>query len=192
MVEAAPTPLENEDAQLRALMVRYQDGEMEAFEELYRRTLSMVRGYLGALTRDAARAADLAQESYLQIHRSRRTYDARFPVRPWMLAIARHVRLSDERRRRRRASREIAAGDDLPDVPVPAEVEQLADRQAVTRALARLPPERREAVVLHHLQGLHFSEIGRIVGASDVAVRIRAHRGMAQLRALLAPGRERG
>jgi RNA polymerase sigma-70 factor (ECF subfamily) len=192
MSEAAPTPLGDDDAQLRALMGRYQGGEMEAFEELYRRTLPMVRGYLGAWTRDAARTADLTQESYLQLHRSRRTYDARFPVRPWMLAIARHVRLSDERRLRRRASREVAAGEDLPEVPVPAEVEHLADRQEVARALAQLAPERREAVVLHHLQGLRFSEIGHIVGASDVAVRIRAHRGMAQLRELLAPRRENG
>ncbi len=43
-----------EDEPLRALMVRYQDGEMPAFEELYRTTLPMVRGYLYSLSRDAS------------------------------------------------------------------------------------------------------------------------------------------
>ena len=64
---------------------------MSDFGDLLQYEIPRLRRYARALTRDATRAADLAQESYLQIHRSRRTYDARFPVRPWMLAIARHV-----------------------------------------------------------------------------------------------------
>lgn len=184
--------LESEEATLTALMVRYQRGEMEAFEELYRRTLPMIRGYLGALTREPARTADLAQEAYLQIHRSRHTYDPGLPVKPWMLAIARHVRLTDERRRWRRLSREALALEVLPDVPVPAAVEGLADRDALTRALALLPADRREALVLHHIYGLSFREISRVVGVSEGGARIRASRGMAELRATLLPRETRG
>jgi RNA polymerase sigma-70 factor (ECF subfamily) len=184
------TPAESE-TELCALMVRYQQGEMEAFEELYGRTLPMIRGYLRALTRDRVRSEDLVQESYLQVHRSRRTYDPAQPVRPWLLAIARHVRLSDERRRWRRASREVAGLDALPELPVPAEVEGLADRERLARALALLAADRREAVVLHHVYGLSFQEISRVVGVSEGGARIRASRGMAELRQRLAPGGDR-
>jgi RNA polymerase sigma-70 factor (ECF subfamily) len=180
------------DAALAALMVRYQRGEMAAFEELYRRTLPMVRGYLAALTRDAARTADLAQECYLQVHRSRHTYDPSLPVTPWMLGIARHVRLTDQRRRWRRLSREVDNLETLPELPVPAEMEGLADRDALTRALALLPADRREALVLHHVYGLSFREIARVVGVSEVAARIRASRGMTELRATLGARGARG
>jgi RNA polymerase sigma-70 factor (ECF subfamily) len=173
------------DAALAALMVRYQQGEMAAFEELYGHTLPMIRGYLGALTRDASRTADLAQECYLQIHRSRHTYDPSLPVRPWMLGIARHVRLTHQRRRWRQLSREVDGLESLPDLPVPAEMEGLADRDALARALARLPADRREALVLHHVYGLSFREIARMVGVSEVAARIRASRGMTELRGAL-------
>jgi len=182
-------PVEGEDGLLRALMTRYQGGEMEAFEELYRRTLPTLRGYLLALTRDVVRTADLAQEAYMQIHRSRHTYDPRLPVRPWILAIARHVRLTDERRRWRRRSREVVGLESAPEVPVPPEVEGLADREELSRALAVLPADRREALVLHHVFGLSFREIGNVAGVSEGGARIRASRGMTELRAILAPRR---
>jgi RNA polymerase sigma-70 factor (ECF subfamily) len=190
-VAQAPSeaPIEAEDARLRSLMTRYQGGEMEAFEELYRRTLPTLRGYLLALTRDVVRTADLAQEAYMQIHRSRHTYDPGLPVRPWILAIARHVRLTDERRRWRRRSREVVGLDSAPEVPIPPEVEGLADREELARALAVLPADRREALVLHHVFGLSFREIGNVAGVSEGGARIRASRGMTELRAILAPTR---
>jgi len=183
-MEGRPTP-EDGDAALRDLMRRYQEGRMEAFEELYRRTVPLVRGYLVALTRDRTLGEDLAQETYLQAHRSRQTYNPEFPVRPWLLGIARYVRLQRERSLRRRRAHEVQPSDALPDVPVPAEMDGLADREALHGALGTLPADRREAVVLHHLYGLSFREIAAVAGASEGAVRVRASRGMSELRALL-------
>lgn len=179
---------EEADRALRALMVRYQQGELEAFDELYARTSARVRGYLGALTRDRQRADDLAQEAYLQAHRSRRTYDAAYPVAPWLLGIARHVWAMDQRSRQRRQSHEATAGEVFPDLPVPAEMERFADRTTLARALAELAADRREAVVLHHIYGLSFREIGAIAGSSETAARLRAFRGMSDLRARLGSG----
>jgi RNA polymerase sigma-70 factor, ECF subfamily len=188
METRSPPPARaTEDEALRLLMVRYQQGEMEAFEELYRRTVPMIRGYLAAMIRDRGRCADLTQESYLQIHRSRRTYDPSFPVKPWMLAVARHVQLMDRRRRGRRLSHEVEGLDPIPDPPVPPEMERLGDRDALEKALAQLPRDWCEALVLHHVHGLSFREIGRVVGVSEVGARVRASRGMAMLRAALAP-----
>ncbi len=190
-MDARVTP-DREEEPLVALMVRYQHGEMAAFEDLYARTLPMVRGYLVALTRDRARAADLVQECFLQVHRSRATYDPAFPVRPWLLGIARHVRLTDARRRFRLLARESSSLDDAPELPVPAEMESWADRDALARALAALPADRREALVLHHIYGLSFREIARIVGTSEGGARIRASRAMTELRGRLKPEGARG
>jgi RNA polymerase sigma-70 factor (ECF subfamily) len=130
--------------ELRQLMTAYQAGSLHAFERLYTVLASPLLAYLIALCRDRAHAQDLLQETFLQIHRSRRAYRTDLPVRPWVFTIARHVWLMDRRTRSRRP----AADQELPDLPVPAEVEGLAERDRLTRALAGLLPDRREALLL--------------------------------------------
>lgn len=173
------------DETLRTLMTRYQQGDLEAFEDLYGQTLPMMRGYLGALARDRARTADLVQEAYLQVHRSRHTYDPAQPIRPWLIGIARHVWLTDRRWRWRRLSKEVTGLETLPELPVPSGLEGLVARDALTRALASLAEDRREALVLHHVYGLSFREIARVAGVSEGGARVRASRAMAELRAAL-------
>ncbi len=173
------------DAVLAALMVAYQDGDAMAFEALYGEVAGPVLGYLRSLTRDAARAEDLLQETFLQVHRARATWDRGRPVKPWLYAIARNVFLMDRRSAGRRGRHEALADDELPDVPVPADVESLADRDAVRRALARIPPDRREALLLHHVAGLSFEEVGAVLGVTAGAAKVRAHRGVVRLRELL-------
>ena len=117
--------------ELRRLMTMYQRGSLEAFEQVYGALAPSLRAYLTALTRDVAQADDLVQESFLQIHRSRHTYRPDLPARPWVFAIARHVWMMDLRARSRRP----AVSGELPELPVPAEMESLADRDALRRAL---------------------------------------------------------
>ena len=181
--EGALTRLD--DQALRELMVRYQRGDMEAFEGLYRHTLPMVRGYLSSMMRDRARVADLAQESYLQLHVSRRTYDPSRPVRPWLLGIVRHVRLCDYRVRCRRVPEVRSLDAAPPAAALPSELDHLADRDILVRALDELPVNRREVLVMHHLLGFSFREIAHVVGVSEGGARIRASRGIAQLREVL-------
>lgn len=162
-------------------MRRYQDGAIEAFDALHAKLAMPLFHYLAALTRDRAHAEDLLQETFMQIHRSRRAYRPDLPVRPWVFAIARHVSLMDRRTRSRRP----ATGAELPDIPVPAEVASLADRDALRRALDDVLPDRREALLLHHVWGLTFAEIGQMLGIRADAAKLRSSRGMADLRARL-------
>jgi RNA polymerase sigma-70 factor (ECF subfamily) len=170
------------DEELRQLMRRYQAGEIEAFEEIYARTVSMVRGYLAALTVDRSLTLDLVQDVYLQMHRSRQTYDPTRPVKPWVAGIARHVWLMARRSYARRRSPEVAGLEEAIDLSVAPDFERFGARQALARALAAVPSDQREAVVLHHLYGLSFREIARVAGISEGAARIRASRGMQALR----------
>ena len=98
---------------------------------------------------------------------------------PWLLGIARHVWRMDQRTRWRRQSREVTGLEELPESPVPPEMDRLADRDTLSRALASVSEDRREAVLLHHVYGLSFREVGAIVGTSETAARVRACRGMA-------------
>jgi RNA polymerase sigma-70 factor (ECF subfamily) len=172
------------DDHLRALMVRYQAGEAEAFEKLYAALAPSLRRYLVALARDTQRGDDLLQDTFLQLHRSRRTYNPARPVRPWAFAVARHMWLMDQRTRRRKAPPHLDL-EMAPEVPVPPEVEGMAREQELRRMLAQLPADRTEALLLHHVWGFTFEEIGKMLGIRAGAARVRASRAMSALRGLL-------
>jgi len=166
------------DEGLRELMRAYQAGSLEAFEALYAELATPLRQYLASIARDRGHAPDLLQDTFLQVHRSRHTYRPALPVRPWIFAIARHVALMD----RRTAARRPAIGAELPELPVPPEVASLADRETLRRALQTVLPDRREALLLHHVWGFSFAEIGQLLGIRADAAKLRSSRGMADLR----------
>ena len=173
-----------EDHKLRELMREYQSGRFEAFDEIYAAIAPALRRYLlSRRSGEVAKADDLVQETFLQIHRARHTYDPSYPLMPWAMAIARHVWLMD----RRTLSRRPWAPDDVTamELPVRAEAASLADREDVRRALGQVVPARRQALIQHHLLGFSFKEIAERAGIAETAAKLRSSRGMAQLRALL-------
>jgi RNA polymerase sigma-70 factor, ECF subfamily len=171
------------DEELRALMVAYQSGRFEAFDELYARVAPVVRRYQLAQSRDAAKADDLLQETFLQMHRARATFNPAFPLMPWVMAIARHVWLMD----RRAAFRRPWATEDVTtiEVAVLAESATFAERADLRHALARVASPQRDAIVQHHVWGWSFREIAERAGIAETAAKLRSSRGMAKLRAAL-------
>lgn len=179
---------------LSRLMAGYQAGDAASFDALYAALAPGLRRYLSALTRDGARAEDLLQETFLRIHKVRHTYDPALPVSPWAYAIARHVFLMAQRRTRRAREAPLPS-DEMLEIEMEGERRRPGDPRVgaahdLARALNELPPERREAVVLHHVWGYRFDEIAARLGIREGAARLRAHRGIKSLRRFF--GRERG
>lgn len=175
-------PQEAPEERLVELMIRYQDGELEALDEIFALLSTHVRNYLASLCRDMSRAEDLLQETFLQVHRSRRTYEPPRPVRPWIFGIARYVWLMDRRSRGRRAKHEQTADEELPDLPVQGLAEDLPLTDGLVVALGDVAENRREALLLHHVWGFSFREIGRMLGISERAAKLRSFRGIEDLR----------
>lgn len=173
-----------EEARLMALMIGYQNGSMDDFEGLFAALKQPLLRYLWTFVRNATTAEDLLQETFLQIHRARRTYTPQRPVRPWIYAITRHVALMHLRSGRRR--KEVPAHDELPEVPVPPEMEKLADRATLHAYLSELPRHDQEVLMLHHLLGLSFQEVGQILGVAAGTAKVRSHRALKNLRQRLA------
>jgi RNA polymerase sigma factor (sigma-70 family) len=176
-----------DEDRLRELMIAYQAGAYGAFEGLYAVLVTPVRGWLVTMTRDGQRADDLSQETFLQIHRARHTYDPAYPVIPWVMAIARHVYLMDRRTASRRPR--YVAEEHAPEGTVVADVERHIAGAPVRDALRHLTPERRAALLLHHVGGWTFRDIAQKLGIRETAAKLRSSRGMAQLRDALR-GRE--
>jgi RNA polymerase sigma-70 factor (ECF subfamily) len=176
-----------DEERLIAHMIGYQKGSMDDFEGLYAAVRQPLLRYLWTFVRNAAAAEDLLQETFLQIHRARQTYTPPRPVRPWIYAITRHVALMHLRSGRRR--KEVLADDQLPEVPVPPEMEKLADRATLHQLLSELPRQGQEVLMLHHLLGMSFQEIGQILGITAGTAKVRSHRALKSLRQQLV---ERG
>jgi RNA polymerase sigma-70 factor (ECF subfamily) len=172
------------DQELRALMIRYQGGSLEAFQEIYAQLAPGVRRYLSHLARGSEIADDLLQETFLQMHRSRAAYNPTYAVRPWVFGLARNVFLMN-RRAARRWAKVHESREDLPEFPVLPEADRLGSQDEIRRCMAYLAPDQAEALLLHHEWGFSFEEIAGMLGISAAAARARASRGMADLRVAL-------
>jgi RNA polymerase sigma-70 factor (ECF subfamily) len=175
-----------EEERLISLMIGYQKGSMDDFERLYSALKRPLLRYLWTFVRNATVAEDLLQDTFLQIHRARQTYMPPRPVRPWVYAITRHVALMHLRSSRRR--KETLPDDQLPEIPVPPDMESFADRATLHRKLSELPRPSQEVLMLHHLLGMSFKEVGQILGIAAGTAKVRSHRAMKVLRERLAEG----
>lgn len=177
MADARPSV---DEGRLVTLMTSYQQGHMEGFAALHAALAPPIKRYLWTFVRNGALVEDLLQETFLQVHRSRHTYTPPRPVRPWVYAIARHAALMHLRWRRRRP--EEVPEEDLPEPAEPASPDLAGDRATLLRLLRTLPRPAQEVLVLHHLLGLSFEEVGRVVGVSSGTAKVRAHRALNALR----------
>ena len=181
----------------KELMRRYQDGDATAFRELYAIVAPRLLGYLIKMARDRAVAEDLLQQTFLKIHRARATYVHGADPLPWIYSIA-HRTFIDETRRVKRAI--VKAEGEVPEVAAGIDGESVERRdeprvdtalaQEALDALAQLPEQQREAVVLTKLDGKSVAEAAAIAGTSVGAMKVRAHRGYEALRRVLGAPRQ--
>jgi RNA polymerase sigma-70 factor (ECF subfamily) len=172
-------------------MIRYARGEEDAFARIYSFVAPRLTSYLRRRVREQARVADLVQQTFLHMHRARRTFRPGGEVLPWAFAIARRQLLDGFRC----AAREpvIAHGDDA-DVAgratSPCVEELLAAKEAARRvelALAGLSQPQRAAFELVKGDGLSLVQAAAVLGTTVTGVKLRTHRAYAALRLALVP-----
>jgi RNA polymerase sigma-70 factor (ECF subfamily) len=170
------------------LMQAYVSGDAGAFRELFARYAPALHRIFSRHLRQPEAARDLVQQTFLQLHRARRDFDARQPLRPWLFTIALNLEREHLRRKRRRPE---ASLDFEQEARVASPLDAAARSEAasdVHKALESLPVEQREVIELHWFGGLSFQEVASVVGAGLAATKVRAFRGYCRLRELLTPG----
>lgn len=151
-----------------------------AFDILYREQWSRAVATASRITRDTARAEELAQEAFT------RAFDRwnRVGVHPapaaWVLRVAINLAIDDARRSRRRG--ETVLERDIGDTVTGAGDEAVVTRITVSAALASLPPKQRQAVTLRYLAGFDEPEIAAAIGVRRGTVKTHLKRGLARLR----------
>lgn len=170
--------------------------EPVAFVELYRRHAEDVLRYFARRTLDPEAAAELMAETFAEAYASRRNYrDTGANGVAWLYGIARHQlgrffrtgQTDAAARRRIGISREALPADDY------ERIEDLVDlapiREALVEALETLAEEQRDALRLHVIDGLGYSEVAKRLGCAEAAARQRVSRGLRRIALVL---QERG
>lgn len=167
-----------------AAMNRYADGEEAAFSELYDVLSPMLMSFLLRQTGQVAKAEDLLQQTFLNVHHARGCFLRGAQVLPWVFAIARRLVIDGSRKRSEEALSDhdpLDAGQHGGDAHVHAA--QLAKR--ANAALEKMPESQRVAFQLLRVEGLSHLEAAEVLGVTVSAVKLRAHRAYEALRAAL-------
>lgn len=169
--------MEEPDPQLIAAA---RSGDTRSFEALVRRYQSSVYRFVLHLVSDASTAEDVTQETFVRAFRSLDRYrgDSRFTS--WLFSIARNCAADDGRRaaRRGRLSQRLEHRrvDPEPDSSLGAELRE---------ALASLPEDLLEPVLLIDLFGFSYAEVARLTGQPEGTIKSKVHRGRQRLISLL-------
>lgn len=162
------------------LMVLYQGGSEEAFKVLFSRHSGKVYGYLRSRTHSEQEAADLFQEVFVKIHKSKHLYNKSLPVLPWIFSVAHSVLIDGQRKVGRRKE---VFGVDFDGMPTEGRDEsQDADVLPLTKGL---PQQQQIALQMRYVEEKTFEEIAASLKTSPVNVRQIVSRGIRHLRELL-------
>jgi RNA polymerase sigma-70 factor, ECF subfamily len=160
--------------------------------ELYRlveQEIPRLRRYARALTRATDRADDLVQDTLVRALAKLHLWQPGTDLRAWLFTIMHHQYVNTVRREaRERATVDI----EQVSSSVAATTDPTAQRQLLEldRALARLPSEQREVVLLVGLEGMPYESVAEILGVPIGTVRSRLSRGRERLRELMGRDRE--
>ncbi|MCR9247087.1 MAG: sigma-70 family RNA polymerase sigma factor [bacterium] len=185
----------------RELMLRAQDGDLEAFRGLVEMFQDRVMRLMVSVLRcDRTMAEDLAQEVFLRVHKGLPGFDGQVRFHTWLHTIANNVAISEYRRQRAQKRNRptvsidapVGATEDFYITPEGREIdpaEQAHQSEFLARVrecVGKLPEEFRVAVVMRDMESLSYDEIAEVLDLPAGTVRSRIHRGRVLLQQMLA------
>jgi RNA polymerase sigma factor (sigma-70 family) len=168
------------------LMLRYRDGDAEAFASLYQRHRGPLYRYLRHGCGHPATAEELFQDVWTGLIKARTGYRVEASFTTWLYRLA-HNRLVDHYRRTQIRWEDNASLPEHPD-PAPGQEQLVHDADCVARlqtALGNLPAAQREAFVLREETDLSLEQIGALAGVGRETLKSRLRYALKYLRATL-------
>jgi len=183
------TPISDEE-----LMLRYRDGDLRAFEELYGRHRVGLYRFIAWRSPRADWVDEIVQDSWANLHHARIRYQPDASFRTYLYQIARNRLLDLLRQQQHLLAADLGTGTDgrdvfdaladaAQDVVTPdAALDAKQRNDSLHQALAALPSEQKEAVVLQQFSGMSLDEIAAVVAVPVETVKSRLRYAMRKLR----------
>jgi RNA polymerase sigma factor (sigma-70 family) len=164
------------------IMQEVRAGNVGKLETLFDRHHRPLFRYFLHLTGDRAASEDLVQDVFFRILKYRHTYNGETTFRAWMYQVGRNAYMDQVGKRKS----EVALPENLQEISSPAAA---PDRQYQTkqetvllhRALADLPPEKREVLVMSRFLDLKYDEIASVLKCETGTVKVRVYRALREL-----------
>jgi RNA polymerase sigma-70 factor (ECF subfamily) len=164
-------------------MTAVQQGDVAQLGVLFERHHRSLFNFFLRLTGDRQASEDLVQDVFVRILKSRATYQSGTRFRTWMYQVARSAHIDRFRSRPREQAADpetltVVSGDAGPA----SGIERDQEAALLRRALAALPADKREVLILSRFQDLKYQEIGALLGCEEGAVKVRVFRAIRALR----------
>ena len=186
---APPAPADGPD--VWEWVRRTQEGDAEAFGQLYDHYVTLVYRYVYNRVGDRATAEDVTSETFVRALRriDSLSFQGR-DVGAWLVTIARNIVLDHVKSSRYRlevATADMRDADRATDGPEDAVVAHLTNRELLA-CVQQLGSEQQECIVLRFIHGLSVAETAAIMGKKDGAIKALQHRAVRRLAGLLPEG----
>lgn len=180
---------------------RHEDGvlvarakkDTEAFDTLYRKYVKKVYTYVYYRVGGVEDAEDITESVFLHALLNLERYQDRgIPFSAWLLRIAHNLVANWHRRAEKRKQVDVREMEGMGDDALSPDeaVEEEEEYREVRRALAALPEDKQQVLILRFAEGMRYREIGEVMGKSAGAVKVLAHRSLMALHKILAQKEE--
>jgi len=168
------------------LMQKVRDGDLAKMAVLFERHHRTLFRYFVRLTGNREFSEDLVQDVFFRMLKYRHTYQDGNPFTAWMYQVARNAHLDGAQKRKVEAplsvERDEAHEEPASGEPDPSEIlRRRQDLSLLRRALAALPVEKREVLVLSRFQNLKYEQIADILACDVGTVKVRVYRAIRAL-----------
>jgi RNA polymerase sigma-70 factor (ECF subfamily) len=177
-----------------SLMIRYQNGSVSAFEDLYGRSVARVRAWLSRRLDSPERVEDCVQKVFLRLHHARHQFRGDEIFEAWLFSIVRTVWLDELRYQTRHPDiKKFIPLEEVPEshwvLTSPSVGHPFEDPEYET-ALAQLSLDHREALQLRYQEEQPFRGMARKWRVTEAAARKRVSRAVSELKKLLTQSQE--
>ncbi len=172
------------DTAAHAVVLRAQQGDVAAFEQLYRENVNRVFALCLRLCADGARAEELTQDVFVRAWEKLGTFQGKSAFSTWLHRLAVNVVLGDRRSEAIRVGK-VFGTDDLSVYEKPVRPPDPGEALDLERAIAKLPPGARSVFVLHDVEGYKHEEIAEMHGSAVGTCKAQLHRARRLLREAL-------
>ena len=164
------------------LMKQVQAGDSSSLAILFERHHQALFQYLLHLSRDRSGSEDLVQEVFFRVLKYAHSYDPEAAFRVWIYGMGRNAYFDSLHKRRKEVKgvemSEVESGE-----PAPEEMARRKQNAAFLKAaLAKLPGEKREVLVLSRFHNMPYDEIARVMQCEVGTVKVRVYRALKELR----------
>ena len=160
-------------------------GEIRKSSILFDRYHINVYNYLLKVNRDKMLAEDLTQNVFEKMIKYKSSYDGQKSFKAWLFTIVRNTNIDHHRKRKYDSLDDSYLEVKAVEKDAQKQLETKESNEQLMAAINMLPEDEKELLILSKFERLKYSEISKIMGMTESALKVKAHRSIKKLRTIL-------